>query len=60
LSSRGDALAFILGLPTAALLRGRTSTLKKRTDLNQPLQKLEQLEHAIEETLAEAIPPKSC
>jgi len=49
----------ILGLPTAALLRGRTSTLKKRTDLDQPLQKLEQLEHAIEETIADAIPPKS-
>src|SRR2546422_20010 len=30
-----------------------------RTDLDQPLQKLEQLEHAIEETIAEAIPPKS-
>jgi len=27
--------------------------------LDQPLQKLQQLEHAIEETLAEAIPPKS-
>src|SRR6266853_1734071 len=59
MSSRGDALALILGLPTAALLRGRTSTLKKRTDLDQPLQKLEQLEHAIEETIADAIPPKS-
>src|SRR5438552_14865101 len=32
---------------------------EKRTDLDQPLQKLEQLEQAIEETLAEAIPPKS-
>src|SRR5437879_4257151 len=31
----------------------------KRTDLDQPLQKLEQLEQAIEETLADAIPPKS-
>ncbi len=27
--------------------------------MDQPLQKLEQLEHAIEETLADAIPPKS-
>ena len=27
--------------------------------MDQPLQKLQQLEHAIEETLAEAIPPKS-
>src|SRR6266850_6529425 len=32
---------------------------EKRTDLDQPLQKLEQLEQAIEETIAEAIPPKS-
>src|SRR6266568_1736008 len=30
-----------------------------RTDLDRPLQKLEQLEQAIVETLAEAIPPKS-
>ena len=41
------------------LSAGRTPTPKKRTDLDQPLQKLQQLEHAIEETLAEAIPPKS-
>src|SRR5262249_13242351 len=27
--------------------------------LNQPLEKLEQLEHAIEETIDEAIPPRS-
>ena len=27
--------------------------------MNQPLEKLEQLEHAIEETIDEAIPPKS-
>jgi uncharacterized protein (TIGR02099 family) len=59
LSSRGDALAFILGPPIAAFLWGRTPTPKKRTDLDQPFQKLEQLEQAIEETLAEAIPPKS-
>src|SRR5438445_2208622 len=31
---------------------------EKRIDLNQPLQRLEQLEQAIEETTAEAIPPK--
>ncbi len=41
------------------LSAGRTPTPKKRTDLDQPLQKLQQLEHAIEETLAEAIPPKN-
>src|SRR2546421_236762 len=41
------------------LSAGRTPTPKKRTDLDQPLQKLQQLEHAIEETLAEAIPPRS-
>src|SRR5256885_13898926 len=38
---------------------GPNSHAEKRTDLDQPLQKLEQLEQAIEETLAEAIPPKS-
>src|SRR5437773_1496931 len=32
---------------------------ERRTDLDRPLQKLEQLEQAIEETVAEAIPPKS-
>src|SRR6267378_2776578 len=32
---------------------------EERTDLDQPLQKLEQLEQAIEDTIAEAIPPKS-
>src|SRR6266853_6021790 len=59
MSSRGDALAFILGLPITALLWGRTFHAEGRTDLDQPLQKLEQLEHAIEETIADAIPPKS-
>ena len=46
-------------MPIEALLWGRASTPKGALILDQPLQKLEQLEQAIEETLAEAIPPKS-
>src|SRR6266702_3788018 len=46
------------GLPITALLWGRTFHAEGRTDLDRPLQKLEQLEQAIEETVAEAIPPK--
>src|SRR5467141_4555056 len=48
-----------LGCRSRPLLWGRTSTPKGALILDQPLQKLEQLEQAIEETLAEAIPPKS-
>src|SRR5712691_2916489 len=39
--------------------RGRPSTPTGTLNLDQPLQKLEQLEQAIEETIDEAIPPKS-
>src|SRR5467141_3148104 len=48
-----------LGCRSRPLLWGRTSTPTGTLNLDQPLQKLEQLEQAIEETLAEAIPPKS-
>src|SRR5947208_2552178 len=48
-----------LGLPITALPWGRTFHAEGRTDLDRPLQKLEQLEQAIEETVAEAIPPRS-
>src|SRR5882672_1662465 len=39
--------------------RGRPSTPTGTLNLDQPLQKLEQLEQAIEETIAQAIPPQS-
>ncbi len=39
--------------------RGRPSTPTGTLNLDQPLQKLEQLEQAIEETIAQAIPPRS-
>src|SRR5712692_490911 len=48
-----------LGCRSRPLLWGRTSTPKGALILDQPLQKLEQLEQAIEETIAEAIPLKS-
>src|SRR5260221_373715 len=38
--------------------RGRPSTPTGTLNLDQPLQKLEQLEQAIEETIAQAIPPQ--
>ena len=41
-----------------AAKRGPNFNAEKRADLDQPLQRLEQLEQAIEETIAEAIPPK--
>src|SRR5438093_6180525 len=41
------------------LVVGPNFHAERRTDLDRPLQKLEQLEQAIEETIAEAIPPKS-
>ena len=41
------------------LVVGPNFHAERRTDLDRPLQKLEQLEQAIEETVAEAIPPKS-
>src|SRR6266849_9940633 len=47
-----------LGCRSRPLLGGRTSTPKGAMILYQPLQKLEQLEQAIEETIADAIPPK--
>src|SRR6266436_5640798 len=39
--------------------RGRPSTPTGTLNLDQPLQKLERLEQAIEETIAQAIPPQS-
>src|SRR6266481_9678265 len=47
-----------LGCRSRPLLWGRTSTPKGALILDQPLQKLEQLERAIEETIEHAIAPK--
>src|SRR6267154_2017188 len=60
MSSRGDALAFIPWVADQGLAMsgGRPSTPTGTVNLDQPLQKLEQLEQAIEETIDEAIPPK--